>query len=145
MYIIINPHKLVTFLVLSAFSMIVFIIAGIKFNLSMFTQTDVSVIIITMFLWSIVQISMAFFFASLFNGSRIANISVILIVLCSVIISLGIDNLYPDDPLSYAYFLWPPFAFYRVLGIINRASFSISKRVNVTSNIKGVYIFQYNF
>lgn len=129
-YLIYVSYILVTFFILSAISLTAFVIAGIKFNLSMFTKTDIFVIIVTLFLWTIVQISLAFFFASLFNSSRIANISVILIVLCSVIISLGIDNLYPDDPLSYAYFIWPPFAFYRVLGIINRSSFSLFTRVS---------------
>ena len=87
-------------------------------------------ILATFFLWGLAQISLAFFLAALFNKSRLANISVILLVQWSVFIALGIDNLYPEDPLSNAYFLWPPFAFYRVLGILNRASYLTTQRVN---------------
>lgn len=103
--------------------------SGARFNLSLFTKTAPIVIIVTLLLWALAQISLAFLFGALFNRSRIANIAVILLVLCSVIIALGIDNLYPDDPLSNAYFLWPPFAFYRVLGILNRSSFDPSLQV----------------
>ena len=45
-----------------------------------------------------------------------------LIVLCSVVISLVIENLFVEKPAPYALFIWPPFAFYRALGLMNRGT-----------------------
>lgn len=82
------------------------------------------VIIILFFLWGLSMISLSFFFASIFKRSRTANISVTVAIICSVIIALAIDSIYEEEALSLAYFLWPPFAFYRALGILNRFSFN---------------------
>lgn len=60
----------------------------------------------------------------MFNKSRFALVIVFLLVLCSVVISLVIDRLFPASAAPTAYFIWPPFAFYRSLGLINRASYS---------------------
>ena len=104
-------------------------------KLTFFTQTSILVLLALFFLWGNVQISLAFFFGAIFKRSRIANISLILVVLCSVIISLAIDQLYPSDPVSYFFFIWPPFAFYRSLLLINRSSYSRLLRPYVTSDL----------
>ena len=49
---------------------------------------------------------------------------VFLIVLCGVIISLTTDQIFADKSAPPAFFIWPPFAFYRILTIINTASFT---------------------
>ncbi|CAG8491768.1 7977_t:CDS:10 [Scutellospora calospora] len=45
-----------------------------------------------------------------------------LIVLCGIIVSSVTQYLYRNNPAPLTYFLWPPFAFYRCLGLINTAS-----------------------
>ena len=120
---------LVTFFILSAICFVVFAATGAFQKLSLFTKTSPIVLALTLLLWALAQISLAFFFGALFNRSRIANIAAILLDLCSVIISSGIQRLYPKEPLSNAYFLWPPFAFYRILAILNLSSYESSLRV----------------
>jgi hypothetical protein len=42
-------------------------------------------------------------------------------VLCSVVISLSLDQLYdPTENMPATLLLWPPFAFYRALAVMNR-------------------------
>ncbi|KAJ3199536.1 hypothetical protein HDU67_002717, partial [Dinochytrium kinnereticum] len=114
----------VTFYILFAASTIVFLLAGRFSRLEFFTVTQPAVLIILFFLWGHVQIALAFFFASLFSKSRIALVMTFLIVLCGVIISLVLERLFSEDQIPSAIFLWPPFAFYRALGLINKSSLS---------------------
>jgi tryptophan-rich sensory protein len=112
-----------------------FIAAGYGVRLSFFSKTQFGVILVLFYLWGNAQIALTFFLSAIFTRSRTANIATILLVLCSVIISLTIDTLYPDDPISPAYFLWPPFAFYRALGLVNRASYIATKIVYFNSTM----------
>ncbi|KAJ1344845.1 hypothetical protein BSLG_000360 [Batrachochytrium salamandrivorans] len=63
-------------------------------------------------------------------------IMVFLVVLFSVLISLTVDNIFVGGSAPIAYFLWPPFAFYRALTVINKASYSASKQPFTFSMIK---------
>jgi len=114
----------VTFFILYAVSGLIFTIGGTGFNLSLFTLTETGLIYFLMFLWGNCMISLAFFFAAFFNRSRFALVSIFLIVLCSVIISLVVDELFYDSPAPTTYFIWPPFAFYRALSLLNRHAFT---------------------
>ncbi|KAJ2990992.1 hypothetical protein HDV02_004022 [Globomyces sp. JEL0801] len=116
----------VVMLILYCISALVFLITGYCFKLTFFTITPPSVLVIAMFIWGNVQIALAFFFATLFNKSRTALVVVFMIVLCSVIISLVTQQLYEDRTAPFAYLLWPPFAFYRILGLMNVASYDPS-------------------
>ena len=113
-----------TFLVLYMVSTTIFILTGMVFGLTIFTQTQGGVVWLLLFIWGNVQISLAFFFTSIFNKSRLALVVVFLLMLCSVIVSLAVNFLFVDQPLSNAYNLWPPFAFYRALDVLNVASSS---------------------
>ncbi|KAI8925025.1 hypothetical protein BC831DRAFT_284716 [Entophlyctis helioformis] len=113
----------VTFFILYAVSTAIFLGAGYVAKLSFFTLTESPVYVLLFFIWGNVQIALAFFFATLFNRSRLALIIVFLAVLCSVIISLAVDQIYQDSAAPITFFIWPPFAFYRALGTINRASY----------------------
>jgi hypothetical protein len=62
---------------------------------------------------------------------------VFLIVLCSVIISLVIDQLFLNAQAPAGYFVWPPFAFYRALGLLNRASFTEGVRPYEMQMLRG--------
>jgi hypothetical protein len=93
------------------------------------------------------QIALAFFFSTMFNRSRFALVLVFLVVLCSVIISLVMDRLFATSAPPSAYFLWPPFAFYRALGKINRATLYAStmpyKMSRLASDDELITIFWY--
>ncbi|KAI8815091.1 hypothetical protein BJ742DRAFT_659980, partial [Cladochytrium replicatum] len=69
------------------------------------------------------HIAIAFFFSALFSRSRVALVTTFLIVLCSVVVYLASDFLFTDRA-NPAFFIWPPFAFYRILGVINTASYT---------------------
>ncbi|KAI8925004.1 hypothetical protein BC831DRAFT_550956 [Entophlyctis helioformis] len=113
-----------TFFFLFTLSTFVFLLFGRLTRLTFFTVTESAVYLLLFFLWGNVQIALSFFFSSLFNRSQFTLVIVFLLVLCSVIISLAVESLYSADSPPAGYYVWPPFAFYRALGTINRASYS---------------------
>lgn len=114
----------ITFFVLYAISALIFVLAGIAGQLTLFTLTNGGILFVMFLLWGNSMIALSFFFSSLFNRSRFALVSIFLIVLCSVIIALVIDQLFIDTQAPVPYFFWPPFAFYRCLSLVNRASYT---------------------
>ena len=114
------------FYILHILTSFVFIITGVICQLEFFTQTDPGVYILLLFVWGHVQVAMAFFLATFFNKARTALVSVFLLVLAGVIINVAISSLFPDDSTPIAYFIYPPFAFYRSLIVINAAAYSTS-------------------
>ncbi|KAJ3221817.1 hypothetical protein HK099_003073 [Clydaea vesicula] len=114
----------VTFLILFICSSIVFLISGFIFKLDMFTNTGIDVLILIFFVWGLAQNALVFLFASVFNKSRVALVIVFMITLCGVIVSLSTTQLFSKGTLPFAYFFWPPFAFYRALSLIHTASFT---------------------
>ncbi|KAI9356786.1 hypothetical protein DFJ73DRAFT_758520 [Zopfochytrium polystomum] len=127
----------VTFYVLFAISSIIFILVGFGARLTLFTKTATAVVLLLFFTWGHAQIALAFFFASFFNRSRIALVLTFLVVLCGVIISLVTDQLFEDEPFPRAFFLWPPFAFYRALSVLNVASYDLLKRPFQVKDLRG--------
>ncbi|KAJ3297206.1 hypothetical protein HK104_000723 [Borealophlyctis nickersoniae] len=115
----------VHFYVLHVLSSAVFLIVGRVMRLEFFTRTDPGLLIVMFFLWGHVQVALALFFATFFSKNRTALVIVFLIVLCGVIVSLATDQLFGfTAPAPKAYLIWPPFAFYRVLSVVNTAAFS---------------------
>ncbi|KAJ3244891.1 hypothetical protein HDU78_010370 [Chytriomyces hyalinus] len=114
----------ITFLILFVFSALVFIVVGRVTKLDMFTKTAPFVLIVLFFLWGNVQIVLAFVLAALFSKSRTALVMTFLVVLVGVVISLVLANLYEDTFQLPVLNLWPPFAFYRGLSLMNTASFT---------------------
>jgi hypothetical protein len=60
---------------------------------------------------------------------------IFLAVLCSVIYSLALLQIFSTIGIPQGYFIWPPFAFYRALGLINRASFNPTLQPYKFSNL----------
>ncbi|KAJ3305606.1 hypothetical protein HDV03_001251 [Kappamyces sp. JEL0829] len=116
----------VVFTVLYWASMFIFWMAGLVFKLTLFTLTDKSVLLLLLFVWGNNLISLAFLFASFFSRTRFALVIIFLIVLCSVIISLALVQIFNLVQIPETFFIWPPFAFYRALGDLNQASYTIS-------------------
>ncbi|KAJ3287188.1 hypothetical protein HDU79_005878 [Rhizoclosmatium sp. JEL0117] len=114
----------VTFYILYIFSTAVFLIVGSRSSLTFFTQTQTAVLILIFFIWGHIQIVLSFLFSTLFSRSRIALVMVFLIVLVGVIVSLVAERLFAKGGAPLAFFIWPPFAFYRALTLINTASYT---------------------
>ncbi|KAH6569157.1 hypothetical protein BASA50_008935 [Batrachochytrium salamandrivorans] len=114
----------ITFYILYAISVAIFLLSGYIGKLTLFTLTDPAVLLLLFFIWGHNQISLAFFFSSFLRTSRNALVVVFLIVLCSVIVSLALDRIFRrGDRVPLPFFLWTPFAFYRSLSQLNRASY----------------------
>ncbi|KAJ3070188.1 hypothetical protein HDU99_002746, partial [Rhizoclosmatium hyalinum] len=114
----------VTFYILYIFSTAVFLIVGSRSSLTFFTQTQTGVLILIFFIWGHIQIVLSFLLSTLFSRSRIALVMVFLIVLVGVIVSLVAERLFAKSDAPLAFFIWPPFAFYRALTLINKASYT---------------------
>lgn len=109
------------FFLLNAVATIVFIIIGLAFRMELFTLTDPGVYLLLLFIWTHVQIAMAFFFSTFFSKSRTALIVTFLIVLCGVVVSITTTYLF-DSGAPLAYFIYTPLAFYYALSLINNAT-----------------------
>ncbi|KAG0345236.1 hypothetical protein BG004_003854 [Podila humilis] len=125
------------FYILHIISSIMFIIAGVAFRMPFFTKVDPGVFILLFFFWGHVQIALAFFLSCFFSKSRTALVIVFLLVLCGVIVSLATETIFEDDPAPLGYFVWPAFAFYRALSVINRSSYDSSYQPYQISHLKG--------
>ncbi|KAG0019644.1 hypothetical protein BGZ82_011827 [Podila clonocystis] len=125
------------FYILHIISSIMFILAGIAFRMPFFTKVDPSVFLLLFFFWGHVQIALAFFLSCFFSKSRTALVIVFLLVLCGVIVSLATETIFDNDPAPLAYFVWPAFAFYRALSVINRSSYDNSYQPYQISDLKG--------
>ncbi|KAJ3000158.1 hypothetical protein HDV02_000441 [Globomyces sp. JEL0801] len=111
----------VTFYILYLTSMIVFLVTGYATNLDLFTKTEPGLLILLFMLWGKVQVALAFLFSSIFSTSSVATVGVFLLTICGVVTSFIMDGAF-QNPDLYPNFLllWPPFAFYRALGVLNR-------------------------
>ncbi|KAG0053436.1 hypothetical protein BGZ89_002912 [Linnemannia elongata] len=125
------------FYILHVISSIMFVIAGIAFRMPFFTKIEAGVFILLFFLWGHVQIALAFFLSCFFSKSRTALVIVFLLVLCGVIVSLATESIFMDDPAPLGYFVWPAFAFYRALSVMNRSSYDSSYQPYKMSDLKG--------
>eukprot|EP00834_Sanchytrium_tribonematis_P000418 NODE_8_length_66115_cov_0.981823.p3 type:complete len:827 gc:universal NODE_8_length_66115_cov_0.981823:24198-26678(+) len=112
----------ITFFILHVLACVVFTVTGIAFRLKFFVNTDPGVYILLFLFWGLVQIAMAFFFATIFDKSRLSLIVSFFTVLVNIIISLALDRLQVNGYNTF-FFIWPPFAFYRALSLINAGSY----------------------
>ena len=112
----------ITFFVLHVLACTIFTVAGVGFSLKFFTMTDPGVYILLFLFWGTLQIALAFFVSTVFSKSRLSLIISFFIVLVNIIISLALDRLSVDGYNTFFY-IWPPFAFYRALSLINLNSY----------------------
>ncbi|ORX91953.1 hypothetical protein K493DRAFT_409054 [Basidiobolus meristosporus CBS 931.73] len=122
------------FYILHTISSIVFVISGVAFGMSIFTQTHPFVYIFLLFIWGHAQIAIAFFLSSFFGKTRTALIASFLIILCGVICNLGFEVIFNGNT-PMVYYFWLPFAFYHGLHIMNMASIDPSVRPYSLVNI----------
>ena len=98
------------------YSVVVFVIylTSYLFKMRLFTQTSPALLIIYLFLWGNVLVSLCFLLSTFFSKSRTASVAGYLIV----IISVNVSNLLNSSVFlgtfpPWYYLLYPPFAFYR--------------------------------
>ncbi|KAF9186902.1 hypothetical protein BGZ51_001692 [Haplosporangium sp. Z 767] len=125
------------FYALHVIASLMFICAGLAFQMPFFTQIDPGVFILLFFFWGHVQIALAFFLSCFFSKSRTALVIVFLLVLCGVIVSLATETIFDTDAAPLGYFVWPAFAFYRALSVMNRSSYDSSYQPYQMSDLKG--------
>ncbi|KAI9322033.1 hypothetical protein DFJ73DRAFT_875853 [Zopfochytrium polystomum] len=122
-----NLAHFATFLFLSLTSFTMFIASGVLSRLELFTQTSITLILLLFALWTFVQIGMAFSFSKVFHSHQLALVVVFLLVMCSVVVSLSLDQLFDAaSSIPSTLLIWPPFAFYRALSVLNQRAFSTS-------------------
>ncbi|TPX55599.1 hypothetical protein PhCBS80983_g05191 [Powellomyces hirtus] len=124
----------ITFFLLYCISAAIFLASGAATKLDMFVKTEVTVLIILLVLWGAVQVAMALFFSSFFDRAQNALLIVFFVVLCGIIVSIAANQVFVTAPA--AFFLWPPFAFYRCLAVINQASFATNARPYTLGNLR---------
>ncbi|KAI8918937.1 hypothetical protein BC831DRAFT_115788 [Entophlyctis helioformis] len=117
----------VTFLCVYGVAALIFLICGAAFQLSFFIATSTSLLLLLFFLWGNVHVALAFFMSTFFKRSRLALLASFLIMISSVMISITFDTTVTDASVPSYLFLWPPFAFYRAMGVMNRASYMEGK------------------
>ena len=101
----------------------IFIIMGRITKLDFFTKTEAGVIVILFAVWGLAQIALAFFISVFFNNSRNSLVLSFLLVLTGVVVAEAANALFTSRA-PFAMSLWPPFAFYRGLNVINVASYA---------------------
>ncbi|KAJ3157651.1 hypothetical protein HDU89_000027 [Geranomyces variabilis] len=126
----------VHFFCLHVLSSLVFAIAGRATKMELFTRTSAGVLILVLFMWGHAQIALSFVMGSMFSRARTGLVVSFLIILCSVLVSLASDTLFVRDSPPSAYFIWPAFAFYRILTVLNQAAYRFEERPYTMSRIK---------
>ncbi|KNE54506.1 hypothetical protein AMAG_00477 [Allomyces macrogynus ATCC 38327] len=124
------------FYVLHIICVVVFILTGLAFKLDFFTRTDAGVYIVLFILWGTAQVAVSFFLSAFFSKSRNALVVSYLVVLLSVITNVAAGQLF-DGRAPVAYLIWPAFAFFRALTVINTASFSATQVPYKMSMLRG--------
>ncbi|KAG0365950.1 hypothetical protein BGZ54_005998 [Gamsiella multidivaricata] len=124
------------FYILHILSSLMFIIAGVAFRMPFFTKVQPGVFILLFFFWGHVQIALAFFLSCFFSKSRTALVIVFLLVLCGVIVSIATETIFDTNQAPIGYFVWPAFAFYRALSVINRSSYDSTYQPYRMSDLK---------
>ena len=114
------------FYILHIFASMVFILAGLATGLDFFVKTNAGVYILLFFFWGHAQVALSFVLSVFFDKNRTALVMTFLIVVVGVIVNLATGNiLWADKPAPTLYLIWAPFAFYRGLQMVNRASYDV--------------------
>jgi ABC-type multidrug transport system ATPase subunit len=89
------------------------------FGFAIFTQGSVVATLFLFILWGNALIALAFFFSSIFNGTRFATIFSYFLVIIQAIVSFVINaTVFQRGAAPFFWNLWPPFAFYRAIYLL---------------------------
>jgi len=107
----------VDFLLSAIASIIIFLLVAAAFRLEI-VSINPGPIIIVLIVWVNTAISLSFAISTIFGNARNALVGTFLVLLMSIVISIAATAIWNNDPPS-PYFIWPPFACYTAVGIIN--------------------------
>jgi hypothetical protein len=97
--------------------MIIFLLVAAAFRLEI-VSINPGPICILLIVWINTAIALSFAISTIFGNARNALIGTFLVLLMSIVISIAATAIWNNDPPS-PYFIWPPFACYAAVGIIN--------------------------
>lgn len=112
------------FLICALSSMIIFLIVAAAFRLEI-VSINPGPIIILLIIWINTAISLSIAISSLFDNARNALLGTFILLLLSIVISIAAAGIWDNDPPS-AFFIWPPFACYTAISIINSRAISLA-------------------
>jgi len=112
------------FLLSATLSMSIFLLVAAAFRLEI-VSINPGPIIILLIIWINTAISLSFAISTLFGNARNALVGTFLVLLMSIVISIAAVAIWDNDPPS-PYFIWPPFACYSAVGIINSRAISLN-------------------
>lgn len=107
----------------AALSMIIFLLMAVAFRLEI-VSINPGPIIILLIVWLNTAISLSFALSSIFDNARNALIGTFIILLMSIVISIAAAAIWDNEPPS-PFFIWPPFACYTAVSIINARAISL--------------------
>ena len=107
----------IDFLISAIVSMIIFLLVAAAFRLEI-VSINPAPIIILLIVWINTAISLSFAISTIFGNARNALVGTFLVLLMSIVISIAATAIWNNDPPA-AFFIWPPFACYTAVGIIN--------------------------
>jgi hypothetical protein len=107
----------VDFLLSAIVSMVIFLFVAAAFRLEI-VSINPAPIIILLLVWINTAISLSFAISTIFGNARNALVGTFLVLLMSIVISITATAIWNNDPPA-AFFIWPPFACYTAVGIIN--------------------------
>jgi ABC-2 family transporter protein len=105
------------FLLSASISMLIFLLVAAIFHLEI-VSINPGPIILLLIIWINTAISLSFAISTLFGNARNALVGTFLVLLMSIVISIAAVAIWDNNPPS-PYFIWPPFACYTAVGIIN--------------------------
>lgn len=124
----------VDFLLSAMVSMAIFLLVAAGFRLEIVSISP-GPIIILLIVWINAAISLSFAISTMFSDARNALVGAFLVLLMSIVISVAATAIWDNNPPS-PYFIWPPFACYTAIGIINSAAVSLNAPVLTTSTMR---------
>jgi hypothetical protein len=123
----------VDFLISAIVSMIIFLLVAAAFRLEI-VSINPAPIIILLIVWINTAISLSFAISTIFGNARNALVGTFLVLLMSIVISIAATAIWNNDPPA-AFFIWPPFACYTAVGIINSRAVGLDAPVLTGSTI----------
>jgi len=111
------------FFLSATISMCIFLLVAAAFRLEIVSISP-GPIIILLLVWINTAISLSFAISTIFGNARNALVGTFLVLLMSIVISIAATAIWNNEPPA-PYFIWPPFACYTAVGIINSAAVSL--------------------
>ena len=102
---------------------IIFLLMAVAFRLEI-VSLNPGPIIIVLLVWINTAIALSFAISTLFSDARNALIGTFIVLLMSIFISVAAVAIWDINPPA-PYFIWPPFACYTAIGLVNARAVSL--------------------